>query len=65
MSKKLPKFDNAESSRSRKGKKSKGADYYKNKYRKTFQQLLEEDKLTRPADESYSSAIAPPSQVTL
>lgn len=62
MSKKLPKFqDNLDGSRPRKGKRQKGAEYYRNKYRKAFPQLLEEDKLTRPEDESYWGAQAPES----
>lgn len=63
MSKKVPKFqDNTENARTRKSKKAKGADYYKNKYRKNFVQLLEEDKSQRPEEESYWNAQAPPSK---
>lgn len=64
MSKKVPKFqDNLDNSRSRKGKRPKGADYYRNKYRKTFSQLLEEDKMSRPDDECYCGAQAPESKL--
>ena len=58
MSKKIPKFSSSlEASRNtRKGKK-KGADYYRVKYRKTFQQLLEEDRQMNAPN--YSSAAAP------
>lgn len=64
MSKKVPKFqDNTDgTTRSRKTKKAKGPDYYKNKYRKNFVQLLEEDKVQRPEEESYCSAQAPGSK---
>jgi zinc finger HIT domain-containing protein 1 len=64
MSKKVPKFqDNLDTSRSsRKSKKSRGADYYKAKYRKTFFQLLEEDKILNPDGPSYSTAQAPVSK---
>lgn len=66
MSKKVPKFqdttDGGNNSRTRKAKKVKGPDYYKNKYRKNFVQLLEEDKVVRPEEESYCSAQAPASK---
>uniref|UniRef100_U5ELL8 HIT-type domain-containing protein n=1 Tax=Corethrella appendiculata TaxID=1370023 RepID=U5ELL8_9DIPT len=70
MSKKVPKFqdpnsdpNSSSSNRTRKNRKSKGADYYRAKYRKTFPQLLEEDKLTRPDPPNYYSAQAPPSNL--
>lgn len=61
MSKKIPKFsNNLDSPRNtRKGKKSRGADYYRVKYRKTFQQLLEEDRQMNPDGPNYISAAAP------
>lgn len=64
MSKKVPKFDNdADGSRNtRRGKKSRGADYYRVKYRKTFQQLLEEDRQINPDGPNYATAAAPPSK---
>jgi zinc finger HIT domain-containing protein 1 len=64
MSKKVPKFqDNLDTSKTRnKGRKTKGADYYKAKYRKTFSQLLEEERTTRPDPPNYFSAQAPPSK---
>ncbi|XP_037709302.1 zinc finger HIT domain-containing protein 1 [Drosophila subpulchrella] len=59
MSKKLPKFqDNLKTGKEKKGKR-KGAEYFRAKYRKNFQQLLEEDKDKRP---NYESASAPPPQ---
>lgn len=65
MSKKVPKFqDSSETGggRTRKARKVRAADYYKNKYRKTFSQLVEEDKMTRPDAESYCGIQAPPSK---
>lgn len=65
MSKKIPKFNNnLDGPRStRKGKKSRGADYYRVKYRKTFQQLLEEDRQMNPDGPNYATASAPPTQL--
>ncbi|TDG45375.1 hypothetical protein AWZ03_008141 [Drosophila navojoa] len=58
MSKKLPKFqESIKNAKEKKGKR-KGAEYFRAKYRKNFQQLLEEDK-QRP---NYESAAAPPPQ---
>lgn len=62
MSKKIPKFDNSlDTSRRKGGRKSRGADYYRIKYRKTFQQLLEEDRQMNPDGPNYATAQAPPS----
>ncbi|CAH0564362.1 unnamed protein product [Brassicogethes aeneus] len=45
MSKKVPKFeDNLEQRTTRTKKKERTADYYQNKFRKNFQQLVEEDR---------------------
>lgn len=54
MSKKVPKFQDQLESRGRK-KKAKSAEYFKQKYRKTLQQLIEEDKIQRPEHPNYSS----------
>lgn len=63
MSKKVPKFqDNADLSRSRKTKKNKNPEYFKAKYRKTFLQLIEEDRMNRPDPPNYCSAQAEPSK---
>lgn len=62
MSKKIPKFDNSVDNSRRKGRKSRGADYYRVKYRKTFQQLLEEDRQLNPDGPNYATAQAPPSK---
>lgn len=46
MSKKVPKFeDNLEQRTSRTKKKERTAEYYQSKYRKNFQQLVDEDRL--------------------
>jgi zinc finger HIT domain-containing protein 1 len=60
MSKKIPKFNNSLDNPRRKGRKSRGADYYRVKYRKTFQQLLEEDRQLNPDGPNYATAQAPP-----
>lgn len=63
MSKKVPKFeDSLDTTRSRK-RKTKGPDYFKAKYRKTFLQLLEEDKALHPDAPNYMSAQASPSKL--
>lgn len=76
MSKKIPKFqDNLDttgggsgtggtgsSGQKKKAKRSKGAEYYRAKYRKTFPQLLEEDKVQHPDGPNYFTASAPPSR---
>ncbi|XP_070494902.1 zinc finger HIT domain-containing protein 1 [Chironomus tepperi] len=59
MSKKIPKFNNSLDNPRRKGRKSRGADYYRIKYRKTFQQLLEEDRQLNADGPNYSTAQAP------
>nr|CAD7407375.1 unnamed protein product [Timema poppensis] len=62
MSKKVPKFqETLESQRGRK-KKTKGADYYKQRFRKNFAQLVEEDRGHNPNPPNYWSAQAPPSK---
>ncbi|XP_044758860.1 zinc finger HIT domain-containing protein 1 [Coccinella septempunctata] len=46
MSKKLPKFDDDLEQRSTRTKKrERTADYYQSKYRKTFEQMVEEDRI--------------------
>ncbi|EAT34901.1 AAEL012898-PA [Aedes aegypti] len=68
MSKKIPKFqDNMDgvssSNTKKKAKRSKGAEYYRAKYRKNFPQLLEEDKMQRPDGPNYFTAAAQPSKL--
>lgn len=64
MSKKVPKFhDSLDTTRSRKNKKTRGSDYYKAKYRKSFMQFLEEDKVNNPDGPSYWAAEAQPSKL--
>lgn len=63
MSKKVPKFqDNLEPTKTKKNKR-KSYDYFKAKYRKTFVQLLEEDKVYRADQPSYGRAEAEPSRL--
>lgn len=45
MSKKVPKFEENLESRSRTKKKERTPEYYQTKYRKNFQQLVEEDRV--------------------
>lgn len=45
MSKKIPKFEENLEARTRNKKKERTAEYYQMKYRKTFQQLVEEDRI--------------------
>lgn len=66
MSKKVPKFDDNLESRTRSKKsKERTPEYYQNKYRKSFQQLVEEDR--KEAEEtgrvSYLDVAAPLSDV--
>ncbi|CAG9129632.1 hypothetical protein JYU34_001503 [Plutella xylostella] len=60
MSKKVPKFADSNEKPTRK-KKSKSAEYYKMRFRKTFAQLVEEDANFRPEPPNYLSAQVPPS----
>uniref|UniRef100_A0A0A9YGN8 Zinc finger HIT domain-containing protein 1 n=1 Tax=Lygus hesperus TaxID=30085 RepID=A0A0A9YGN8_LYGHE len=55
--KKAPKFQ--DTLNTRKTKKSKGADYYKFKYRKTFGQMIEYEEIVRPEQVHYPDAAAP------
>ncbi|PZC81114.1 hypothetical protein B5X24_HaOG213454 [Helicoverpa armigera] len=61
MSKKVPKFADSNEKPTRK-KKSKSAEYYKMRFRKTFAQLVEEDASFRPDPPNYLSAQVPPSK---
>jgi zinc finger HIT domain-containing protein 1 len=60
MSKKVPKFnsDIDGGRNTRKSRKSRGPDYYRAKYRKQFQQLLEEDRQANPDGPNYATASA-------
>ena len=63
MSKKAPKFQESLEGRSaRTKKKGRTADYYKQRFRKSFAQLVEEDANINPNPPNYSSAQAPPSK---
>ncbi|KAK7869471.1 hypothetical protein R5R35_008188 [Gryllus longicercus] len=62
MSKKVPKFQETLDNRSVKRKKGKSAEYYKQRFRKTFPQLVEEDRNYNPNPPNYMSAQAAPSK---
>lgn len=64
LSKKLPKFADSNEKPTRK-RKSKGAEYYKMRFRKTFVQLMEEDGNFRPEPPNYMSAQVPSSKYVL
>ena len=63
MNKKAPKFqetlDTGKGSRKRKGR---SADYYKQRFRKTFAQLVEEDLNFNGSEPNYSTSEALPSK---
>ncbi|KAK7603644.1 hypothetical protein V9T40_003643 [Parthenolecanium corni] len=61
MSKKVPKFSDSFETRGGRKKKGKGLDYYKQRYRKSFPQLVEEERHNQPDPPNYMSAEAPPS----
>lgn len=61
MSKKVPKFADSNEKPTRK-KKTRSAEYYKMRFRKTFAQLVEEDASSRAEPPNYLSAQAPPSK---
>lgn len=61
MSKNAPKFQETLESRGRK-KKTKSAEYYKQRFRKNLAQLVEEDRNYRPEAPNYMSAQATPSK---
>nr|CAG4645901.1 EOG090X0GXS [Lynceus sp. MCZ IZ 141354] len=61
LSKKIPKFDEGDGKTSRK-KRSRNFEYFKQRFRKSFAQLLEEEPSYRPDPQNYMSAQAPPSQ---
>lgn len=65
MSKKAPKFSDKLEVRGggRKKKQKHSAEYYKLKYRKTFNQLVEEAQLSHPDPPNYLSAQAEPSNL--
>jgi len=66
MSKKVPKFHDTfrTPTKERRGRRNKTAEYYKNKYRKTFVQLLEEDKILNADSPNYTTAKAPSPKAT-
>ncbi|KAF7989395.1 hypothetical protein HCN44_008069 [Aphidius gifuensis] len=63
MNKKVPKFQESLDGRAGpRKKKARSADYYKQRFRKTFTQLVEEDSNNNPNPPNYSSAQASPSK---
>jgi zinc finger HIT domain-containing protein 1 len=62
MSKKAPKFQETLDSRGVRKKKTRSAEYYKQRFRKTFGQLIEEDLNMNPNAPNYASAQALPSR---
>lgn len=60
MSKKIPKFEENLESRTRSKKKERTPEYYQMKYRKNFQQLVEEDRIDAELNKrmSYLDAAA-------
>ncbi|XP_011302407.1 zinc finger HIT domain-containing protein 1 [Fopius arisanus] len=62
MSKKAPKFQESLDGRGPRKKKTRSAEYYKQRFRKSFGQLVEEDANNNPAPPNYSSAQAQPSK---
>lgn len=61
MSKKVPKFQDTNEVKAKR-KKTKSAEYYKMRFRKSFAQLLEDDGAYNPDPPNYISAQAPPSK---
>ncbi|XP_012242001.1 zinc finger HIT domain-containing protein 1 [Bombus vosnesenskii] len=62
MSKKVPKFQETLDNRGGRRKKTRSAEYYKQRFRKTFAQLVEEDLNINPNPPNYASAQAQPSR---
>ncbi|XP_050427153.1 zinc finger HIT domain-containing protein 1 [Adelges cooleyi] len=60
LNKKAPKFLDTIESKGRR-KKEKSAEYYKQKFRRTFTQLVEDDQFNNPDPPNYVSIEAPPS----
>nr|CAG4652274.1 EOG090X0GXS [Triops cancriformis] len=60
MSKKVPKFEESLDNKPTRKRRSKNFEYFKQRFRKTFAQLLEEEQLHRPEPPNYMSAQAPP-----
>ncbi|XP_046388833.1 zinc finger HIT domain-containing protein 1 [Ischnura elegans] len=61
MSKKVPKFQETLDARTGRKKKTRSAEYYKQRFKKSFAQLIEEEK-TYAQEHNYITAQAPPSQ---
>jgi len=59
--KKAPKFDDDLQTKGSKRKKTRGSELFKQRFRKNFSALLEEDQQVHPDPPNYSSAAANPS----
>lgn len=59
MSKKVPKFQDNLDNKTRK-KKSKSAEYYKTRFRKSLAQMIEDDRMSNTNEINYSTAVAKP-----
>nr|CAG4635808.1 EOG090X0GXS [Artemia franciscana] len=62
MNKKIPKFEETLEGKVKRGRKQRTAEYYKQRFRKTFSQLVEEDQILSSGKPNYTSALAPPSK---
>lgn len=56
INKKLPKFQDTLNEPKKPKKRYRTNDYYKSKYRKNFQQLVEEDRMLYPDGPNYTTA---------
>nr|CAG4648344.1 EOG090X0GXS [Moina brachiata]SVE93343.1 EOG090X0GXS [Moina brachiata] len=62
LSKKIPKFEEALDGKQTRRRKSKNFENFKQRFRKSFAQLLEEEQVNRPEPPNYTSALVPPSK---
>lgn len=63
LNKKAPKFLDTIESKGGRRKKEKSAEYYKQKFRRTFDQLIEADQFNNKDPPNYISIEAPPSNL--
>nr|CAG4651434.1 EOG090X0GXS [Simocephalus serrulatus]SVE94585.1 EOG090X0GXS [Simocephalus serrulatus] len=62
LSKKIPKFEESLDGKQTRRRKSKNFELFKQRFRKSFAQLLEEEQVNRPEPPNYVSAQVPPSK---
>nr|SVE84592.1 EOG090X0GXS [Daphnia pulex]SVE85845.1 EOG090X0GXS [Daphnia pulicaria] len=62
LSKKIPKFEESLDGKQTRRRKSKNFEIFKQRFRKSFAQLLEEEQVNRPEPPNYVSAQVPPSK---